>query len=302
MKPFRLFFKIILVSVILALTGGALFFRLRPPFLIVTDPSISLLYGAERTRLKHIELSIKFFRRVMFVFVSESAAPEIVAAAVESVYAAPGAVLFPELYNEGARRYHAQNPETPVIILESRRFNLSDSTQESEGLYFIRPDTETDLFKAGISAAFLADNSRILVIYDRILAPEFRAAFENGLKTMGFFGDVDYIEAQNEHIVWENYSCAVLLGTAAYFLEQNNRIPAILFSWINPEITPVNIKVIFNDSPWILAGKAPDTIKNKGIFPDTEIIIPRGRISEGAALLRRQLRRTQSIGNGLGDL
>ena len=267
-------------------------FRLRSPLLIVTDPSINMLYGAARTRTRQIELSIRFFRRFIPVIVSSSAAPEIVASTLESVHTAPGAVLFPELYIEAAQRYKVQKPEIPVIILESRRFHSIIQESDTE-LYYIRPDTETDFYKAGISSAFFAGNmlnSRILVIYDLIPDNNFQAAFERGLDIMNFTGNVDYVDAQDEHILWENYSCAVLTGTASHFLVQNTITPIILFSWLDPDYTPFNVKIIFNDSPWVLAGDLFKVIKDSGSLSSSKITIQRRRINENLSILQRALR------------
>ena len=275
-------------------------FWLRPPFLIITDPSINMLYGAERTRFKQIELSIKFFRRIIPVLVSDSAAPEIIASTVESFHADPGAVLFPELYLEAAQRYNVRKPGIPVIVLGSRRLTYENMPDPTEGFYYIRPDTEADLYEAGINIAFLAENyaasaenahnSNILVIYDIFMDNNFRTALERGLGSTGFSGTIDYIEAQNEHILWENYSYVVLIGSASHFLEQNTVIPIILFSWLEPTLTPFNVKVIFNDSPWVLAGNTLEVMADNGSFFSSEIIVLHSRIHENSGFLLRLLR------------
>jgi hypothetical protein len=68
-------------------------------------------------------------------------------------------------------------------------------------------------------------------------------------------------------------------------------IPAILFSWLDPALTPADVVVIFDDSPWALAAPAARMAAEgvaEGLIPSKPLIISR-RIADNsvARMLRR---------------
>ena len=172
MRDFRIkkrYLPLLVVLLVVLAFGGALF--IRSPVLIVTDASFSLLYGAERFRNKSFMTSLELCRRVIPVNVNESAVPNLVALAVDSVSRRPKAVLFPYRYIEGAKVYRESHPEVPVLVMGGR----NTPTPGDTGLVFIGTDFALDLYRAGLCAAFFArDNKRILFITDGTLMDEYR--------------------------------------------------------------------------------------------------------------------------------
>jgi hypothetical protein len=82
----------------------------------------------------------------------------------------------------------------------------------------------------------------------------------------------------------DNVSCAVVAGAAASFLERNEAIPVILFSWMDPAMTSREIKIIFDDSPWALAVPAVDMAVRKqdeGTIPSNIVLLEPRISSEG---------------------
>jgi hypothetical protein len=79
------------------------------------------------------------------------------------------------------------------------------------------------------------------------------------------------------------------------YLDNNPVIPTILFSWLDPGVTPREIKLIVDDSPWAQAAAAVKLLHPKeGAAPvsgpvlvPSEILIPGGRI--GDAGLKRDI-------------
>jgi hypothetical protein len=269
----------VLGSVLLVLLITGAIFLLRAPVLLVTDPSLTLLYGASRAGLKQAEISIKLFRRFIAVPVTESAGPDIIATAVMAAAKTPKAVLFPYHYTAAAQRYKEEEPDIEVIVFGGRY-------QESGAPLFVNTDSETDFFKAGIIAAFLAgdENGAILVFHDESLGSGDREAFEKGLLTQGLSKKPLYLRDISDFFGSENISCVVIAGQGGQFLEQNRIIPVILFSWIDPGITPDNVKAIFSDSPWSQAYGALKTIENERKALASELILPGSRIPGKKAL------------------
>jgi hypothetical protein len=63
---------------------------------------------------------------------------------------------------------------------------------------------------------------------------------------------------------------------AEYFLEKNQDIPVILFSWVDPAVTPSRVKVVFDDSPWAQVGAAVKILageKEPGNVPSRALIL-----------------------------
>jgi hypothetical protein len=278
----RVFLKAAPFVIVLVLVIAGIIFWLRAPVLLISDASMNLLYGESRARLKQAELSLKLFRRLKTVLVSEDAGTEIIIAALNATAKNPRAVLFPYRYAAAAYRYKEENPNIPAIILEGR-------SQISKSPLGIVTDTEADLFRAGICAAFLAGENEgaILVFHDNTLTAGAKEAFEKGLLAQGSLKKPLYLEDFFGLSEGENVSCAVILGQGARFFEENSYIPAILFSWIDPEMTPANVKVIFCDSPWSQAYGALH-IGNEKTAIVSELIIPGNRIP-GKKELARQL-------------
>ena len=283
-------YSIFVIPCILVIAAAV--FWVRPPVLLVTDPSFNLLYGADRARTKQIELSIKFFRRVLAISVSESAASDVVAAAVKSASSLPKIVVVQEIFASGARRYKEEMPNIPVFIVEGRIpvENRQNNAETGPAPLFLRTDTESDLLKAGIAAANLAENGDILVFQHESLSSSNKNAFYRGLETAGYRKTPLYIDIGDDFSDWNSISCVVITGPLAGFFELNLKIPVILFSWIDPGITPDNVKIIFDDSPWAAAAQWPELIKNNKNLFSSKIIFPRGRIEKKAEKIKKMIK------------
>ncbi|MDR0473227.1 MAG: hypothetical protein LBH43_06110 [Treponema sp.] len=254
---FRDYLSFIIISLYLSVFGalGAVYLS-RSPILIVTDISFSLLYGPQRLVQKEILLSWELFRRVIPVLVDEGAGPELVAIAAQEAYkTAPGAILFPFRYKEGAGIYKESNPEVPVLVIGGPKPN------EETGLAFFLTDSAWDMYRAGLCAPLLAGEAKVMVLSDGDLQDKYREAFQEGLKIRGFLDEPIFVNASNDYSSYSELGCAVVAGPASVFLEQNKNVPVILFSWADPELTPETVKLVFDDSLWTLAPMALRSFK-----------------------------------------
>jgi hypothetical protein len=266
MLKFARWKKVLLLSIIIALLvffGFALrAFSDRPPLLIVTDISFSQLYGPERLEQQTRRISLSFFRQVIQVLVDESAGPELVAIAAEEAFDEPWAVIFPYRYLEGARRYKEAMPETPVFVIGGS----TRSTEEAFSSVFT--DTRTDLYRAGLAAALFTGEKIPLFFSDGILSEELREVFRQGLADNGCLQEPTFLYAASNYSSWAEIGCVVVAGPASRFAEQNLDIPIILFSWIDPSLTPGTVKIVFDDSHLTLAVEALRAM------PAAEILLP----------------------------
>jgi hypothetical protein len=291
----RFLLKAVPCLILLALIIAGLVFLLRAPVLLVTDPSANLLYGESRAKLRQAEISFKLFRRLKAVLIMEDAGTEIIVAAVKAAAKKPRTVFFPYRYSAAAHRYKEENPTITAIILEGR----SQTTGSPLGIV---TDTEADMFRAGICAAFLAGENEgttgngeqgtgnrergIVVFHDGTLTMRGREAFEKGLLTQGSLKRPLYLDDPSDFPDEEIISCAVILSQGAWFFERHGNEPTILFSWIDPEMTPANVKVIFCDSPWSQVYGAL-RINNEEKALASELIIPGNRLLEKGTLLKQ---------------
>jgi hypothetical protein len=258
-----IFFLVIAVFAVVYLT--------RPPVLIITDTSFALLYGPDRLIEKQRQVSISLFRQVVFVTVSEHAGPNLVAIAAEEAFPSPWAVVFPYRYIGGARSYKENNPEVPVVVMGGR-IPLSTGLIEPDFLY-VRTDTAVDLYRAGLSAALFAGEKNVLVFDDGLFPQEYREFLIELLASRGFLGNLIFLSAAVNITSFSEIGCVILTGPNFRFLDQNPDIPVILFSWVDPALTPETVKLVFDDSPLALLVTA---LKYKDV---DEILIPSAAIT-----------------------
>jgi len=270
--------KIILLSIVITLLlifGFALrvFFN-RPPLLIITDISFSQLYGPERLERETRRIAFSFFRQVIQVLVDEGAAPELVAIAAEEASGEPWAVIFPYRYVEGARRYREAMPEALVLV-------IGGSTSSALGGFSaVFTDTRTDLYRAGMAAALFTGEKRPLFFSDGTLSNELREVFRQGLADNGSLSEPLFLNAASNYSSWAEIGCVVVAGPAAAFAEQNLDIPIILFSWIDPSLTPGTVKLVFDDSPLTQAVEAMRAMPAAEVFLPSSPTVFRDRIGE----------------------
>jgi hypothetical protein len=247
--------KLILLAIILvpALVFGILWraFSQRSPLLVVTDASFTALYGPERLKKIEFALSNRLFRRVIPVYVDESAWSDQVSLAAEDAFQAPFAVLFPYRYMGGGDYYKENHPDTPVYIISGR----NQSSRVKQAVSLVRTDIKTDLYRAGLCAALLAGEGNILYISDENMSYEYRDIFVEGLRAQDYDKNPSWGRYNTDFLSESNLSCAVIAGPVGDFFEKMPDIPVILFSWADPDFTPRSVKVIFDDSPYALALK-----------------------------------------------
>ncbi|MCL2834099.1 MAG: hypothetical protein FWD78_13090 [Treponema sp.] len=286
-----------LISILLVLAITASAFMLRRPVVVVTEPEFNMVYGTFRSIIKQAELSIKYFRRITQIPVTISAGPEIVAAAVDSVSSSPYIVFLPGFFASAANKYLETKPDIPVFILAGRSRAAAVNKQDGPP-YYVYTDTQTDLYSAGVCAAYLAGENNgagtgIMLVQDEILSSALRQIFEDGLRAGGFIGAPRYLENNSDFSIGQTCSCAVIIGSPARFFELNPKLPVILFSWLDPDMTPSNVRIIFDDSLWAAADEVLQVWKddpteilggnpgNQNTFVPSHLTVPWGRGSEG---------------------
>jgi hypothetical protein len=275
-KPGWPFFLKAALVVLLGAVGGV--FLLRPPVLVVTDASFDTLYGSRRARLSGLESSFALGRRVIPVPVSESVSPGVAVLAVKAAASSPYALLFPYRYYEAGRQYKEEFPGVPVLILGGREGELP----AGNGLVPVYADRETDFYRAGLCAALLAregENGDVLVFSDGTMSAGGRESFLEGLRAQGFIKNPVYLGLNSDYQNYQGVSCAVLTGPATRFFAENRGAPVLLFSWLDPALTPLEVKVVFDDSPWALAVRAVKAAEGgaeEGFLPSRPLVL-RGR-------------------------
>jgi len=231
-------------------------FFIRSPVLIVTDASFYQIYGSRRSGMALLRNSILLFRRVVPVPVSEHAGADVIALVVEAASRSPRAVLFPGRYIDGARIYNSRRPDVPVLVMLGRNPLPHDSFRDP-GLIFVQTDNATDLYRAGLSSALLMGETRgVIFFYDENFQDQYRQAFQDGLQNQGFAGNPFFHNTFIDHHSFADIGSVVVAGPAFRFLERGLDIPVILFSWVDPSLTPRAVKMVFDDSPMALAARA----------------------------------------------
>jgi hypothetical protein len=288
-----------ILLLLLAVLGLAARFMLRAPVVMVVDDSFTGLYGARRTVIKQAETSLMFFRRVCLVRMADEASVDVVVFAAAEAALSPYAVLFPAIYHQGARRYAEQAPDIPVGVLGS----IPGGDARPPGTLFIEADRKTDLYRTGRCAAIFARSGGggVLFFTGNLINPDEREAFSKGLRDQGFENPPLFVDRSENYTPPAEISCVILAAPAENYLENNPAIPAVLFSWMDPGITPRGIKLIVDDSPWAQAAAAVKLLHRKDgaavpaaqtsgpMFVPSEILVPRGRI--GDAELRREIKK-----------
>jgi len=257
-KRLKKFLPLFIVLFVFLIT--LLVFVSRAPILIVSDISFNRIYGPMRLKLKGFSISREYFRRVIEVSVAESAGPDLVAIAVEAISRRPYAVLFPYRYLEGARYYKNSRPKVPVLVVGGR----NPAPHEETDLCFVVTDLATDLYRAGIGAAYIAADERVLLFSDGSLPNQYREAIREGLRMQGSLMDPIFVNSSVDYSSFSGVGCIIVAGPASRFLERNLKIPVVLFSWIDPGVTPRTVKIVFDDSPWALAIQALKSLPSDG--------------------------------------
>jgi hypothetical protein len=292
--------------------AGTLVFFARPPVLIVSDAQFAALYGLQRGKRQQVLAAITLFRRVKPVLVADGAGPDIVTLALTEAAKKPLCVLFPGLYASAATRYHEEFPEIPAVLFAGNASGFPDS---DDFLSVCRTDIWTDLYRAGLMAGILgkkndaeASDEQMSVAFlpDRSVQSHDRALFTRGVNEIT--PDLGVVFARNSADMTNAklVSCAVLGSAGAEYFDKNPAVPLILFTWLDPFLSPKETAVIFDDSPWALAAPAVRAaLKNGGEIkiPSKPLIISGKTADNGVfRLLRKSAKKmpsniTESLGS-----
>jgi hypothetical protein len=237
----------------------AVFFA-RPPVLVVSDMSFSELYGVKRLRAEIARSSIVLFRRVKPVVVADDAGDDIVQAAVEGASKKPLCVLFPLRFARIAHNYREENPNIPVVLLEGRYAEAATPASfaiggNTEDYYIYKTDISADFYRAGLAAAILdgEKDERIVVFLESGIQTQAREAVSKALSDVDKPLKTSFYTSFSQFSGNQNVSCVILAGSGAEYPDKYSDVPVICFTWINPELVPADIVLVFNDSPWIQA-------------------------------------------------
>jgi hypothetical protein len=224
------------------------------PVLVVGDLAFDALYGSWKLRQKQVLLSLKLRRPLKMVRIAEDAGEDIAMFTVEAAAETPYCVIFPYRYFTTARRYSREYPEIPVGVFQGRYQDLQD--QSGGNLVMLATDQKLDLYRAGRLAALLTlsgedspeEPPNVLVFQEEYLSADQRAAFKQGLEDESCPADPRYLGASSQY----QGDIGVIYGVVSSFIEEPQGM-GILFSWVDPTLTPSKIKIVFDDSPLSLA-------------------------------------------------
>jgi hypothetical protein len=292
-KPFVIWgsLGVLLLSCLIGL--GVFWFR--PPVILVTDTAFERLYGLKRGWKSRLETSLYLFRRVKTTAIAENAGSDLIVFAVRETAENPYCVLFPYRYAQGAERYSRRFPSVPVGIFGGRKEDVPGF--QGAPAAFPRvfwTDTPTDFYRAGRCAAVLSPEGEVLFLESPSVSAEDRDAFTAGLKD-GNHGGARYISGASDPFPQEGVSAVVISGPAPYFFEQDVKAPVILFSWVDPAISPRNTVVVFDDSPWSLAAEGVRRLFREDVADSlpSKALVFQERIRERG--LVRELRRAIAL-------
>ncbi|MDR0473110.1 MAG: hypothetical protein LBH43_05525 [Treponema sp.] len=235
-------------------------FFIRAPVLLITDASFNSIYGAWRMKKKQAEVSLSLFRPFRLVTVSEGASPDLIAISVKAASSAPYVVFFPYRYEQGALQYSEANSGIPVAVLGGRaRIN-----QKKPELILVRTDYAADLYFAGAAAYLIAEGRQgnILFFYDGTMNNADREAVSSGVKDAGGSRNPLFVSAGSNYSQWDNAACVITNGSATDYFEKSQKVPSVLFSWIDTAMTPHKVKVLIDDSPPAVIVRAVKGLKN----------------------------------------
>jgi len=249
----------------------------RPPVLIVSDLSFVGLYGVKRFKTEMAQSSVVLFRRLKPVVVADDAGDDIVQAAVEKASKKPLCVLFPLRFARVARDYREKNANIPVVLLEGRftetanpaSFAIGDNTED----YFIyKTDISADFYRAGLAAAIIdgEKNERIAVILESNIQAPAREAISKALNDAEKPFQTSFYTVFSQFTGNQNMSCVILAGIGGEYPDKFSDVPVIFFTWLNPELIPADIVLVFNDSPLVQAVPAVRMVQagmKKGQIP-----------------------------------
>jgi hypothetical protein len=255
--PFRpLLLKIIVAASIVFILMLPLFvYLVRSPVLIVADVSSIPLYGETRIRNETKKASLALFRKVKVVIIADNASNEIIRFAVSEASSHPYCIIFPLRFLYASHLYYENNPQVSVVLLAGRynketAFPLINGDQNN--YYIYKTDIEDEFHRAAIAVAAIdmGKNGKIAVFLDQNVQQQAMNTFLqtiNGLETPL---ETVFFSSFSQFFEIPDLSCAILAGTGIEFLENNQGIPVIFHTWVDPSLIPDNVVIMVDDSPW----------------------------------------------------
>jgi hypothetical protein len=273
-------------------------FYSRSPVLVVTDAAFAELYGKERIRRQGREASHALFRRVKPVLTADGASPDILVAAVSEAARRPYCVLFPGYLAQAAELFHLQFPEIRIIIIGG--FSAPSDLPRPDGVLCVyRTDLAVDLYRAGLFAGLIGlkrsspEAKRTCFLWqDRFIRTAEREFFSSGLRESDPDAVARFINSTSDITGLEGVSCVILTRSGAEFLEENAKIPLILFTWLDPSMLPAETAAVFDDSTWaLLVTAARMAVKNQdeGGIPSKPLVLSGGTADNGIDRILKQL-------------
>jgi len=295
--------KILIIAAVFVLAAAVLLliFFSRSPVLIVTDQSSVLLYGASRSRWEMIRSSLVLFRRVRAVAVVDDAGDDILQFAIADVSEKPFCVLFPLRFARAMRFYREQNPEIPVVLLEGRYPEWANPAFYAIGdimddFFIFKTDIACDFYFAGLAAAALDNgkNGKIAVFLESSFQTEAQEAFLRALNDLEKQLETTFFTSFAQYLEMPDISCVVIAGAGVDFFENSSGIPVIFFTWLDPPLIPVDVAMVFNDSPWTQTVDAVRMVSSRmatGLIPSKREILPTNGVDRNILKKLRNLER-----------
>lgn len=235
----------------------AIFFR--APVVVVTDRGFNALYGPQRSLGERFLATLRLFRPVYSVTLSETIPESLVPTVIQKalfIPRTPYCVVFSPALREIAGAYGRQFPGIPVLIGEVQ-------------------NREEDFFRAGSLAAQIPHKSdETVVVYSGSpILEAYRKALIRGLRDKGDRRDPVYMGAAHTSEAELRPSCIIIPSPGGTYPDFGKNIPTILFSWIDPRWVPRNVVAIFDDSPWaLLVPLVRGLDKKEAVLPISTII------------------------------
>jgi len=139
------------------------------------------------------------------------------------------------------------------------------------------------------ASIFDADkNGRIAVFTDSKIQTQAREAFFRALNDVGKPLQTSFFTVYSQSLDISEFSCLVLAGVGAEYLEKDSGVPVVFFSWIDPLFLPNDVVLLFNDSPWVQIKDAVRMVSAKmteGRIPSKREVLAGKKFDKG--LLRK---------------
>nr|AGS54370.1 hypothetical protein [uncultured bacterium contig00015] len=286
-------------SLLAVIIAALIIFFARAPVLIVTDYSFIMLYGQSRIRSETFYSSLALFRQIKPVIVTDDAGDDIVQFAVADGSSRPYCVLFPLRFARVARNYREINPDIPVVILEGRYPSDANPAsfaigEDTDDYFLFKTDISADFYRAGLAAVILdgEKDGRIVAFTESGIQSQAREAFLRALNDLEKPLHTSFFTTLAQFSENPSLSCIVMAGAASDYFDKNSKIPVVYFTWLDPELVPLDTVVIFNDSPWIQAVPAVRMVNagmTKGQIPSKTHVLKGNNIDKNTIRKLRKI-------------